>query len=245
MNWNKDFFNLIYQELFMKRDLDEINFDVDLITQITGIKNGGVVDFCCGIGDILSEFKRRGFQTNGVDLSREYVEKSKQINNKLGIVCDDALKVSFNKKFDLSINWFSSFGYFNDVENQKLLDNISNHTKDNGKFFLEIYNTYDILRNFKKILKYEKKFKNKNVGIIRTSDYCMRTRILKQNWLFNYDGDVFSFETKNKLYLIDEIIEMLRLSGFKNIEVYQRNKSGSPCETASMDSVRVIFVSEK
>ena len=129
MTWNNDFFNLLYQEIFMHRTNEDIKFDVDLIKLATNIKEGSIVDFCCGVGDILEGFENEGFTTYGVDFAQDYVTKAKELHNQKNVVQGDALTYQFNKEFDLSINWFSSFGYFSDEKNQLLLDNIYKHTK--------------------------------------------------------------------------------------------------------------------
>ena len=76
MSWNNDFFTILYQEIFMKRTENEINFDVNLIKLLTDKKSGSICDFCCGVGDILSGFEKNNFETYGVDFSEEYVQKA-------------------------------------------------------------------------------------------------------------------------------------------------------------------------
>lgn len=245
MSWNNDFFTLLYQEIFMKRSKEEIDFDVELIQNISQKTEGSVVDFCCGVGDILEGFERKGFETYGVDFSADYVKKAQGKYAQKNVVQGDALSIKFNKTFDLSINWFSSFGYFDDNKNQQLLNNIFTHTRKGGKFILEIYNSYDVIRNFKPLLEYEKKYNEEIVKVKRESNYLVNERKLIQNWSFTYQEQIFKYETENQIYFIDEIINKMKKSGFKNIKVLERSKNTQELKEASLDSVRLIFIGEK
>lgn len=245
MNWNNDFFTLLYQEIFMNRSQKDIDFDVDSIINISHKTTGSIVDFCCGVGDILEGFERKGFETYGVDFSNEYVQKANIQYNQKNVIYGDALLINFNKTFDLSINWFSSFGYFDDNKNQQLLNNIFNHTKIGGAFVLEIYNSYDIIKNFKPILVYEKIYKNEPIKITRHSNYLIYERKLIQNWTFTYKKESFQYKTENKIYFVDEIINKMKIAGFKKIKVFNRNKVDSILTEATLDSVRLIFKGEK
>ncbi len=244
MNWNKSFFNLLYQEAFMSRSKEDIEFCVKLIRGVTSINQGSIVDFCCGVGDILSEFETCGFETYGVDFSQEYIKKAKKIYNQKNVFEADALNIDFNKKFDLAINWYSSFGYFDDEKNQLLLNNIFKHIKPGGKFVLEIYNSYDIIRNFKEKLSYEKEYNGSMVSVVRDSIYILNEKKLIQDWSFNYNGELFKYRTENKIYFIDEIIQKMKIAGFKNINVYNKDTKLIEFHPASLNSVRLIFVGE-
>ncbi len=245
MSWNNEFFTLLYQEIFMNRNEEEIDFEVNLIKKLTNKNNGTVCDFCCGVGDILSGFSKHNFETYGVDFSNDYVIKAKTKFNQYNVIQGDALNIDFRTKFDLCINWFSSFGYFDDEKNQQLLNNIAKHTKENGKFILEIYNSYDIIKNFKNKIEYIKVYNNENIFVKRVSHFDLNTRILHQNWIFTYKNEEFSYKTQNKIYFIDEIINKMKKAGFKNIKVYERNKNDLSKVNATLNSVRIIFVGEK
>lgn len=245
MSWNNEFFTILYQEIFMNRTEDEINFDVNLIKLLTNKESGSICDFCCGVGDILSGFEKNNFETYGVDFSEEYVQKANDKYKQKNVKQGDALLIDFKKQFDVCINWFSSFGYFDDEKNQQLLNNMSQHTKEGGKVVLEIYNTYDIIKNFKKEISYEKDYNKEKVYVKRKSNLDLKDRLLKQEWSFKYQDNIFKYETKNKIYFIDEIIQKMKIAGFKNIEVYERNKQHLMKIDASLESVRLVFIGEK
>lgn len=244
MSWNKDFFNLFYKNLFMSRTKEDIDFNVKLIKEITKRENGSVVDFCCGVGDILSGFKESGFDTYGVDFSEDYIKEANDFFKEKNVFHGDAITFDFNKKFDVALNWFSSFGYFDDIQNQKLLNNISKHVKEDGVFLLEIFSSYDIIRNFKEKIEYVKQYENKDVLIERVSDLDLKNRNLKQNWKFTTDEKVMHYETVNKLYMIDEIINKLNIAGFKKVRVLNHGND-LVLSDVDLNSKRIIFIGEK
>lgn len=245
MTWNEDFFTLLYQEIFMSRKESEIDFDVELIQMATNVREGSVVDFCCGVGDILAGFEKKGFSTYGVDFSKDYVGKANKEYQQHNVFQGDALTYQFGKEFDLSINWFSSFGYFDDDRNKQLLTNISNHTKKQGKFALEIYNTYDLVRNYKDSILYEKEYLGEVVKVKRDSNLILTTRILEQKWLLEYRGNTYQYTTQNRVYFMDEIIQKLKQSGFSKVDVFERSKEKHVLKSPDLNSMRLLFIGEK
>lgn len=244
MSWNESFFNDLYQELFMTRTEEQIQEIVNIITKETNINNGSIIDFCCGIGDILNEFKNRGFSTYGVDYSDSYIQTSKKLYNLKETKQGDAVSYNFNIQSDITLNWNSSFGYFNDETNKVFLNNIYQHTKENGFFVLEIYNTYDILKNYQEKICYKKPYKNTEIEIERVSKINMDERTLEQEWVFNHNNENKKYNTKTKLYFVDEIIKMMNEVGFKNIK-YNEYTSQFNNKNNNMKFNRILVVGQK
>ena len=61
----------------------------------------------------------------------------------------DMREIPFEGEFDAVINMFTAFGYFDDVENQKVLDAVARALKAGGKFLIDLLNTLWIIRNFR------------------------------------------------------------------------------------------------
>lgn len=246
MSWNESFFNLFYQELFMSRTEERLEYETSLIAQITSMKpDDSIADFCCGIGDLLNTFSQKGYDAYGIDFSNEYVQVARNRFNLDNVFRGDALTYDFKKQFDVAINWYSSFGYFDNHSNQLLLDNIYRQLKSGGKFVLEIFNSYDIIRTYTDKLEYDKPYQGKNVHIIRQSRLDLEKREIHQEWDFEYEGNTQHYSTINKIYFIDDIINKMKAAGFKNISCFERPTHDIILNPATLDSKRLLFIGEK
>lgn len=246
MSWNESFFNLFYQELFMSRTQERLEYETSLIAQITSMKpSDSIADFCCGIGDLLNTFSQKGYDAYGVDFSDEYVQAARNRFNLDNVFKGDALTYDFNKQFDVAINWYSSFGYFDDQSNQVLLNNIHCQLKPGGRFVLEIFNSYDIIRTYTDKLEYDKSYQGKNVHVIRQSKLDLEKREIHQEWDFEYEGNIQHYSTTNKIYFIDDIINKMKMAGFKNISCFESPTYDIILNPATLDSKRLLFIGEK
>jgi SAM-dependent methyltransferase len=120
------FFDILYYDLFMKRDEQTLNKEVAFIQKLLPFQNGGIIDFCCGVGDLLATFQKRGWETQGVEWVPEYVQLAKE-QFKVSVKCGDALKIEIGIQADVCLNWFSSFGYFTKENGMRLLQNMVKH----------------------------------------------------------------------------------------------------------------------
>src|SRR5262245_21167661 len=80
--------------------------------------NSSILDLCCGPGRHCLEFARRGFRVTGVDRTVRYLELARKRARDQGLdiefVQRDMRAFKRSEHFDLALNLFSSFGYFED-----------------------------------------------------------------------------------------------------------------------------------
>lgn len=237
-NWSLSFFNNLYLELFMKRNKEEILKEVKLIKSLLSEKRlNSLLDVCCGIGDLSSELSRDlQISATGIEYSLDYVKRN-YISN---IIHGDAREKQTSEKFDLVLNWFSSFSYFSKEDNLKILQNCFEYCSDT--FLLEYYNPFLIMKNYQSEFVYYKNFNNIDYKINRKCFLDPHSRQLNQEWIFYKEQSTTPFECYNTttfLYFPDEIKNMLYEIGFKNIEIY--GHSNYKLEEASLSSSRIII----
>ena len=149
-NWYKDWFSSkLYLELYKHRDEAEAKDIINLIQRKIPLRTDSrVLDVCCGAGRHSLELAKRGFEVTGFDLSKFLIsEAKKNFNNskesslKIKFLLKDMRNFHFEKKFDIAINIFTSFGYFeSDEENFKVFENVSNSVRKNGYFVFDYLN---------------------------------------------------------------------------------------------------------
>lgn len=248
--WTTAFFNKMYLDIFMTRSPEQLEYEAQIIKFFIQAKQGEtLLDFCCGTGSTANSLNSLGFKVSGIEYSQVYVDIAHKEYLDANIVQGDALQYNFHKKFDHVYNWFSSFGYFNDEQNMLLLNNMKNHLKEQGNILIEIYNSENILNNFQKQMQYQKEYQGKSYTLTRNSTILENNQWLEQEWNFKNQttGMVeFEFTTKTRLYLANDIIDMLKMIGFSNCRAYHRPETSDDLYFCnhSIDSKRIIITGQ-
>lgn len=233
-HWTENFFNKLYWELFMKRTPEKVKQEVSLIKEVLGYNPHSVLDVCCGVGDILQELASDGkVKTMGIEWSDDYVN-NRYIST---VVNGDACEKNTDEKFDLVLNWFSSFAYFDDENNKKMLQHCFNATQN--IFIMEYFNSFNIMLNFKENLSYEKLLNEVLWKIDRSTNLNPETREMEQRWVFTNGVETYEHNTKTKLYFPDEIVKMLKSAGFSKVEVFSHG--GEDVNLLKLNNPRLIF----
>lgn len=124
-----------------KYSKQEIDF---ILSQIDLRKEAEIADFGCGYGRHLLELRNKGFlNLNGVDFSKSNIENAEKLLDGDGttLVCGDCRDVKFSQKFDLVLCLYDVIGSFpNEIDNDKIIDNIAFHTMVNGFIVISVMN---------------------------------------------------------------------------------------------------------
>jgi SAM-dependent methyltransferase len=149
-NWYEEWFsNKFYLELYRHRNEKEARDIINLMQRNVPLPvNSKVLDVCCGAGRHSIELARRGYDVTGIDLSpyliseaKRALKKSDEKNLKAQFHIKDMRDFSFGNSFDIVLNIFSSFGYFEkDKDNFKVFDNVSASLKKGGYFIFDFLN---------------------------------------------------------------------------------------------------------
>ena len=223
--WEADFFDVLYWNLFMRRPPSQIKKEGKIILSLSPSSALTYLDLCCGVGDIGNYLAQQQKIVTGVEISKDYQLISQQKFNKINFINKSVLDFNTKQKFDVVYNWFSSFGYFDEDDNLKLLLKAYHFLNENGIFILETYNSYDVIKNFKNIFTYQKDFYHQKYLINRSCQINFSERKLEQEWLFFKNQKLIKQQqTFTKLYFIDDFINLFKQVGFKNIEVYGTTK---------------------
>jgi SAM-dependent methyltransferase len=134
--------------LYFYRDYltdDRADSETDVIARILGLTPGDrVLDCPCGNGRISARLARRGCHVVGLDASPLMVGKARELAASLGVSIDllqaDMRSVSWEASFDVVINWFTSFGYFDDQTNRDLLARFARALRPGGRLLVEPVN---------------------------------------------------------------------------------------------------------
>jgi len=151
MNWFENWFNTKYYHiLYGNRNHEEAKLFINNLTSHLNLKkNSKIIDIACGTGRHAIYLNMLGYNVTGIDLSKNNIEKASKFSNKnLQFYIHDMRKLFKSNQYDLAVNLFTSFGYFNkDSDNEKALISIAGNVKREGLVVIDFMNVKKVLMN--------------------------------------------------------------------------------------------------
>lgn len=176
-----------------------------------------VLDIACGAGRHSLELARRGFDVTGFDLSKFLIgEAKKELKNspeqnlKLKFLIRDMRDFNFRSSFDVAVNIFTSFGYFeDDEENFKVIRNASNSLKSGGYFVFDFLNKKYIEKN---LVRYSR---SKQGYITLIQKRRIENGFVKKEITIKRNKKMLNFTESLKLYSLNEFKKVFRSYSFR------------------------------
>ncbi len=241
-NWYKDWFSSEeYFNVYNHRDLNEAHLFCNLILRETQPKKDALIlDAACGFGRHALFFASKGYNVIGFDLSKLFLNKARNEAAKssldIKLICADIRNVCFKTRFDLILNLFTSFGYFeSDEENFSFIQRSYNFLNNDGWFVFDYLNKTYLEKNLKT------ETIRKINGLVITEKRSFRdNRVIKKIEI--KEGNNFkTFYESVKLYSSNTLIKKFEQFGYKLVNLYG-DYSGS---SYSDNSPRLIMFFKK
>ncbi len=227
-DWYKTAFQYDYLRVYPHRNDDEARRQVDfLLDRLDIVPPCDVLDLGCGDGRHSLELTRRGYRVTGLDLSEELLERARRRT------ADEGLEISFIQgdmrdapgvsAFDLVVNFFTSFGYFqDDSENARVLDAIARSLRPGGRFLMDYLNREYVISTL--VPADSRSLDNMEVEQRRwitgdPSEAGGHVRINKHVRITE-DGVERSYEESVRMYTLEELDVMMEQAGLKVTRIY-------------------------
>lgn len=145
-DWPIAFFDDDYLKIYRPMLTPErTRLEADFIEQELGLRRGErVLDLACGIGRHAVEMARRGYAVTGVDLNGRYLELAETTARAAGVTVAwrqaDMRSLDLVGAFDAAYSYFTSFGYYSDDENERVLANVVGALGAGGRFLIDVMN---------------------------------------------------------------------------------------------------------
>ncbi len=224
-----DFWETWSISLFSKERWEQTSKEVDNIIDLLKIdSNAHILDLCCGPGRHSLEFSRRGFKVIGVDRTEKYLEEAKEKARAeqldVEFIQEDMRVFRKSNTFDVVLNLFTSFGYFEDPkENKQVLENVYASLKDGGKFIIEMMGLEVLARIFRERDWYEQN----GVLILEERKIKNGWNWIDNRWIMIKGDKRKEFNLGHHLYSAERLSFLLNEVGFKSIDLYG-NLAGEP-----------------
>lgn len=238
--WFKDWFaSEEYLNVYSHRNSEDADSLIKLI--LANIKiplNASILDAPCGNGRHSEILSKLGYNVFGFDLSRTLIkiaqENKSKNNSKVNYFCSDIRNIPIEKLFNVIINLFTSFGYFNnDDENSAIIEFAKNNLKDNGYFIFDYLNPEFVKSNL--VENSERNIGNKRIIEKRriANNRVEKEIIIDDKFNNRYLESV-------QLYSFKEILTMFQNFGFYKIKVFG-NYFGDKYSENNSERMIIIF----
>lgn len=222
--WHDDdnFWQAMAPFVFDQQRWSEAAEDVDQMTKLLEITPpASVLDLCCGPGRHALALGRRGFTVAAVDRTSLYLDDARKRadaeGSKIDFVQDDMRQFCRPNTFDAAINIYTSFGYFEDPqEDREVLLNLHRSLKPGGCLIMDLIGKEVLARIFR-----ERDWNA--VG----DQICLReTKVsrdwgwIDSTWTVLTGSSRRDFSLSHRLYSGTELAKLLRQCGFASVRIH-------------------------
>jgi len=217
----------------------------DFLTEILQLSPGDrIFDQCCGTGRLGIEFAKRGFQVIGIDLAEGYIHEAqalKQENSEFHAA--DAFLFTTDEPCHAVVNWWTSFGYSSDdQENGQMLARANESLVPGGIFAMDYMNTPNLYRNFKPLVTTTQVHEGETTTLHRRSAIDFAAGRLLKKWEYHLPtGETVEHDTATQLYSPNQLVRFFEEYGFVEIKLFG-DIDGSDL---ALESPRCIIVGRK
>lgn len=222
--WHEEdrFWEAVTPILFGKRRWEEAPKEVESMITLLGLEPGmKVLDLCCGVGRHSLELARRGFVVTAVDRTESYLRQASELAKKEGLtiefVKEDMRNFIRPNAFDAVINFYTSFGYFEDPDDdRKVIKNVYQSLKVGGVLLIEMMGKEILARIFRE----RDWFEEDGLLILEERKLGDCWDRVETRWIIIRENQRIEQKLSLRLYSAVELRSLLSECGFKEIEIY-------------------------
>jgi len=223
--WYKTAFGRDYLTLYLHRNEREAQEDVNAILRlIDPPRDLPFLDLACGAGRHLVALYRAGYHhLVGIDLSKELLDiASTRLEeegcNGVRLIRADMREIPFSEHFGTVLSLFTSFGYFEEPEeDRRVLAAVHSALVPGGVFLLDTLARERTLANL--VPHEERKIEGTDLIITRRISPDGE-RVEKAIRMISPDGNVRSYRESVRLYATDRLTGIFRAAGFVEVKAY-------------------------
>jgi SAM-dependent methyltransferase len=236
-DWFEQWFGEDYLHIYQHRDETEAEHAIELIAaNLAGREISAVLDVGCGAGRHTKVMVERWW-TVGLDLSMALLRVARNESPDAPYVRADMRELPFaDESFDLVVNLFTSFGYFeDDGEHARVLSRLCAATRHGGTFVIDFLNAGQVRRE---LVPYDERVEN-GITIEQTRTISPDDRFVEKRIKLRGRGK--EYIERVRLLSEGDLERMLTAAGFEVSKLFgDYNGSGW-----SEDSPRTILFASR
>jgi SAM-dependent methyltransferase len=209
--------------LFDQDRLEMAAGEVDFVLSVLGLEPGAaLLDLCCGVGRHSLELARRGYRVSGVDRTSAYLQTARERTavEYLDVEWIQADMREFVRPdaFDGVINLFTSFGYFEDpAEDRLVVDNIFRSLRPGGTLIMEMMGKEVLARIF---LPNDWQELSDGTLFLQERVVTQDWTWIENRWILVKDGEKREYAIGHRLYDGAGLKVLLLDAGFELVVLY-------------------------
>ena len=215
--WYASWFNTpFYHILYKDRNYSEAeNFMYNLTNYLNIPENGKILDLACGKGRHSIYLNKIGFNVTGVDLSKNSIAYAKQFeNDTLKFNVHDMCK-PYHEQFDAVFNLFTSFGYFeNEEDNLNTIKAIKANLNKVGFGVIDFLNSDYVINNLV----------TEDIKTIEGIEFHQKRYVkdgyIVKNISFSAEGKDFKFQERVRAFTLADFEALFEKAGVYLLDVF-------------------------
>jgi SAM-dependent methyltransferase len=241
-DWTVEYFDEPYTELHPFPDAAQTGREVETLAELLPPVPARILDVACGPGRHAVGLARRGYQVVGIDSSTRFLAAARASANELAEIefleCD-MRSLRFEAEFDAALSLFTAWGYFDDTQNQQVLDRVARALRPGGRLIMELASRDRLMRVYapRDFIELQD---GSVVAIERTFDPVSGVNTVTNRWR-TPTGELRQRQHRVRVYTPTELNHMLRRAGLGPVAWYG-DWSLTPL---TLDSRRMLVIAEQ
>ncbi|MER9568959.1 class I SAM-dependent methyltransferase [Mesorhizobium opportunistum] len=214
----------------------------EVIWELLSLGQGSsVLELGCGYGRIANRLAKKGAQVAGLDISPILLKEAEADAAERGVnveyVLGDMRSLPWRDRFDAAFLWYTTFGYFDDADNERVLREAASSIKKGGRLLIDHHNRVLALRHKLPICYVAQRNDAVRIDILSNDVLSDRSHIER---IIVRDGCVRRTHLSFRQYGFSDYVRMLRSAGFETVEAF-----GEEGGAFTSDSSRLVVVAYK
>jgi 2-polyprenyl-3-methyl-5-hydroxy-6-metoxy-1,4-benzoquinol methylase len=219
---NESFWKTMYNSMFPEESFTQAPEEVKQFLSLINFKGSSVLDLCCGPGRHSIALAKKGFHVTAVDMSPfllgNAMAAAKAENINVEWIREDMRKFSRPEAFDLIINLFTSFGYFEEEkDNEAVLSLMYANLKNGGMVVMDTIAKEILARIYQPTQSTELPDGSIIVRRVKINEEWSRCQ---SQWVLIKDRSAESYSFSHTIYSGIELKTLLLNAGFNNVKLY-------------------------
>ena len=240
---NDTYWASVYDFFFSEKRFIQAALNVPKLIQLSGRSGGSLLDLGCGPGRHAVPLAKEGFKVTGLDRTQLLLDRGEEYASAHAVtiewVNEDMRRFVRSDTYDLVINMFTSFGYFEDMnENRAVLENVFKSLVSGGVFLMDLMGKEILARKSHPAM----------VDALPNGDLFIERPQVVDDWqkvqneiITIIHGEIRVFPVRLWIFSAGELMRLLLDAGFKKVKFY----GSLDGDSYGPDAARLVAVSEK